>query len=145
MGLRVEQEMTHRAVTVAPDEYLYHAFAVMRRCGFRHLPVVEAGQLVGILSDRDIFKYSHMRGGALTVDNVMVRDAMTKDVYTCRRGDRLGDVIDTMLLHKIGALPVVDADGAVIGILTSTDLLSELRRHEGVLVADLGSPLNPAP
>lgn len=127
-----ENEMTHRAVTVRPDDNLYHAFAIMRRSNFRHLPVVDKGELVGILSDRDIFRSSAMRSGSLVISQGTVADAMSRGVFTCKATDRIGDVADEMLRRKIDAMPVIDDAGRVTGIITSTDLLHHVRRLSGV-------------
>lgn len=135
----VKEDMTQHAVTVRPDEDLYHAYSIMQRCQFHHLPVVENGVLVGILSDRDILRCGHLRDGVLTVGNRTVRDAMVKGAVTCRQTDRIGDAVDVMLKTKVDALTVVDERGAVLGILTTTDLLIALRRLEGVL--DVGALL----
>jgi acetoin utilization protein AcuB len=125
--------MTKRVATVRPDEPLVHAHVKMQRLGCRHLPVVEFGELVGILSDRDVLRYSDMRDEGLYLGHKRVREAMTKGIHTCRIGDRLGDIAAEMINRHIDALPVVDDAGQLVGIITSTDLLSYLRRIEGVL------------
>lgn len=136
---RIDSIMTLRPVTVAPDTDLYQAFATMRRCGFRHLPVINHGELVGILSDRDVWRGGKQKDGVLQVANVPVRDVMSNSVVTCTAAERIGDAADMMLHFKIDALPVVNSDGAVIGILTSSDLLVALRRFDGL--TDVGAVL----
>ena len=131
----VRDEMSKKALTVRPDDHLYHAFALMRRTGFRHLPVVADGEIVGMLSDRDIFRHGCVRNDELVVGFRRVVDAMSKGIWTCKVGDRLGDIAEEMVRRHIDALPVVDAQNHLIGIITSTDLLKYLRRHEGVLDA----------
>lgn len=133
----VKDDMTQRAVCIRPDEDLYHAYAIMQRCQFHHLPVVENGELVGILDDRDILRCAHVQGDTLKVGSRTVRDAMRTGPVTCQPTDRVGDAVDHMLRHKIDALVVVDDQHKVIGILTTTDLLIALRRLEGVV--DIGA------
>ena len=113
------QEMSKGVIAIGPDSRLEDAFETMRAHRFRHLPVLKDQVLVGILSDRDI-----SRAGS----GLRVGDVMTRDVKTCQMNDRLGTVADIMIEHRIDALPVVNEAEAVIGIITSTDLLKYLRR-----------------
>lgn len=132
----VTQEMTKKAVCIHPDDHLHHAFGIMRRTGFRHLPVVDtSGDLVGILSDRDILRCGLVRNEELVIGNHTVANVMTRGVHTCQAGDRLGDIAEIMVRQRIDALPVTDAAGHVLGIITSTDILLYVRRIEGVLDA----------
>ncbi len=133
----VREEMTEGVICVRPSDSIQVAFCVMQRAKIRHLPVLDGSGLVGMLSDRDIFRHSEARGGELVIGKTRVDAAMTRGVRTCRDGDRIGDVVDTMLTHGIDALPVADDSGAVLGIVTSTDCLRYLRRIEGVL--DVGA------
>ena len=135
----VSEDMTHRAVCVRPEEDLYHAYAIMQRCRFHHLPVVEHGELIGILDDRDILKCTYIRDGILSAGIRTVRDAMHTGPATCRPSDRIGDAADQMLHSNVDALVVLDDNQKVIGILTTKDLLIALRRMEGVL--DIGAVL----
>jgi CBS domain-containing protein len=134
---QVHDEMTKKALTVRPEDHLYHAFALMRRTGFRHLPVVADGELVGMLSDRDIFRHGCVRNDELVVGFRRVADAMSKGIWTCQVGDRIGDIAEEMVRRHIDALPVVDKQRHLIGIITSTDLLKHVQRTEGVL--DVGA------
>ena len=115
---RVEAEMSADPISIAPDETLAAAAAKLQELGVRHLPVVDDGALVGILSDRDLRKAT-ARGLAETRE---VRSAMTKRPLTVDRDRKLS--VATVLMHeaKISSLPVVD-DGRLVGILTLTDLL----------------------
>ncbi len=129
----VRDEMTKKVVTVGPDELLFHAFQTMRSIGARHLPVIEFGELIGILSDRDILKHAEVKDDTMQIGRKKVRDAMTVGTHTCQIGDRIGDIATEMLNRHIAALPVIHQDGLLIGIITSTDLLTYLRKIEGEL------------
>lgn len=115
---RVEAEMSAKPIFVAPDETLATAAARLEELGVRHLPVVDDGALVGILSDRDLRKAS-ARGLAGTQ---ALSAAMTKRPLTVDRDRKLS--VATILMHeaKVSSLPVVE-DGRLVGILTLTDLL----------------------
>ena len=115
---RVEVEMSANPVSIAPSETLADASARLEELGVRHLPVVDDGALVGILSDRDLRKAAG-RGLAPTRT---VSSAMTKDPLTVDRDAKLS--VATVLMHeaKVSSLPVV-SDGRLVGILTLTDLL----------------------
>lgn len=137
--MKVDQAMTHHPVTVSPDDRVGYAVQLMRRGHLRHLPVVVGGELVGILSDRDLLKITDVADGGLAAGQRFVREAMTVGVITVTRNERLGDAIDRMLQSRIDALVVTDAAGRVEGVITSTDLLAELRRVDGV--TDVGAAL----
>lgn len=126
----VGEWMTPNPDTVTPDTSVRTAFFRMRTEGVRHLPVVDDGKLVGMVTDRDL------RRPDLTDEpdgwhdfyrldeDYEVRHVMTTDVATARTSDRLEKVVSTLVEHKFGALPVVDKNGSLIGILTTYDLLS---------------------
>ena len=115
---RVEDEMTEAPVTIAPDESLLDAAARLEELGVRHLPVVDDGALVGILSDRDLRRAA---GRGLAPER-HVSSAMTKQPLSVDRDARLS--VATVLMHeaKVSSLPVLE-DGRLVGILTLTDLL----------------------
>jgi CBS domain-containing protein len=118
------EPMTRRVVVVPPAFLLSDAWRMMRQGGFRHLPVVEAGCLVGILSDRDILLHSSPLGeGVIEVDGVTVAEVMTPAPYVCEAQTDVVDLVRTMTEMKIDAVPVVDAAEKLIGLVTSTDLL----------------------
>lgn len=115
--------MTLNVVTVSPSTTLPSAYALMQEKGIRHLPVVDRKTLVGILSERDVLLRSDYDHGDAFVPDLLVSDVMQKEVVTCRPGSPLSDVTETILRLKIGCLPVVDAAGDLVGLITRTDLL----------------------
>ena len=124
--------MTEPAVSIAPTDSLLEAAKLMVDHQVRHLPVVEDGAVIGMLSDRDIrtvagdparFAESREEGGARMVN---VRDAMATTAVTVR-GDRpLTEVATKLADERIGAVPVVDAAGKLIGIVSYVDALRAL-------------------
>ena len=124
--------MTEPAVSVRPTDSLLDAAKLMVDHQVRHLPVVENGAVVGMLSDRDIrtvagdpVRYVESREGD-GAHMLNVRDAMAPMVLTIRENRPLRDVANELADEKVGALPIVDADGKLIGILSYVDALRAL-------------------
>ncbi len=137
----VSETMNTILVTVAPETTLSEARALMKDNNFRHLPVVDkAGKLVGIVTDRDLRdaspssllseeEYKH------TFDRVMqhrVSEIMTKDPLTISVYFTLQDTLMVMGSKKVGALPVVDGDGYLKGIMSTRDLLKAFVNVMGI-------------
>ncbi|TMA51775.1 MAG: CBS domain-containing protein [Deltaproteobacteria bacterium] len=125
-GLSTVAEIMSVSVrSLTPDRPIADAVAAFNEYGFRHMLIVdETGGLVGVLSDRDVLR-AMARGvsGAATVSEVMTRGGITVTPES-----PITDAIDLVVFHRINCLPVVDANGALRGLLTTTDLLGAL--HE---------------
>lgn len=115
--------MTRRVTAILPEMSLRSAWQIMQDRHIRHLPVVSAGKLLGMLSDRDVLLHASFEQGRMTVPLELVGAAMTPAPYVCRRSSSIADVARIMTQHKFDALPVLDADDALIGLVTSSDLL----------------------
>jgi acetoin utilization protein AcuB len=109
--------MTRDVVVVAPIVTVGGAAAVMARRGIRHVPIVEGGRLLGILSDRDVLKHDR---------RVTCAEAMTPAPVTCTQDATVSHLAQLMLDHKIDSIPIVGPNGALVGLVTSSDLLSLL-------------------
>ena len=118
----IEHVMTWHPTTIACDATIAEARRIMRVDDIRHLPVVEAGQLVGMLSDRDLRRaYGMGRSKDASVEDVMSRDVVTLSTLA-----RAKDAAAAFLRNRISALPVIDESGAqrlLVGIVTVTDML----------------------
>jgi len=133
MGLAnrtVSEVLQRHYVALEAGDRLDFADQVMRLGRIRHLPVVSKGVLVGIVSNRDILAASlskaldFARGERRTfLHAIEVAEVMTSSVYTVTGDTRLSDAARLMLQHKIGCLPVVDAGGTLVGLVTETDVL----------------------
>jgi CBS domain-containing protein len=121
--MKTSSTMTRDVVMVSPDATLDTAQRLMDGWRIRHLPVVEGNELVGILSDRDVLRCA---GGA----RARCRDAMTAAPLTCRPSTDVARVAAMMIEQKIDSVPVVDEAGALIGLVTSSDLLELLARDD---------------
>ncbi len=130
--LTAADAMTEPAVYVHPDDSLVEAAKLMVDHQVRHLPVVDDGAVVGMLSDRDIRTLAgdpvrYLEAGRGDATRLLdVRDAMTPMPVTIRANRPLREVANALADEKIGALPIVDADGKLLGIVSYVDALRAL-------------------
>jgi len=112
--------MTTALVTVHADASLADALDAMRTANIRHLPVVDKrGRLIGIVSDRDLIHLPRKgKHAAQRVDEVMSRDVVSVAPGTLAR-----EAAALLVDRKIGALPVLDDELALVGVVTETDFL----------------------
>jgi acetoin utilization protein AcuB len=130
----VRHVMSRPAILVEPSTLLLDAALALRASAIRHLPVVENGQLVGLLTDRDIQRCAPSRLIPITEDGynqvfagTTVARVMTRDPLSVAPDLPLPAAIALMQQSRYGCLPVVER-GAVVGILTRSDLVDTLHR-----------------
>ena len=116
----VSDYMTSHPHTVGAEQSVRHAGALMREHAIRHLPVLHGGQLVGVISDRDVRLIESI--SALDVDRVTVEEAMSPEPYTVEPRSKLADVVRHMAAHKLGSAVVV-LGTRVQGVFTTTDAM----------------------
>jgi len=129
--MRASTLMTTHPVTVTTEATIAEALDLMRDLDIRHVPVVERGALVGMLSDRDLAYLdvgaSLTNAGATKLRRELstpVVKAMSSDVIYVEPETDLSEVVALLLEHKIGAIPVVQPDTrAVVGIVSYIDVL----------------------
>jgi acetoin utilization protein AcuB len=121
MNVQLANAMTANPVTVSSRDTLAAAKRLMDAGGFRRLPVIDGGRLVGILTERDIRGYSGV------LERTRVNAAMRPEVITATPADSVESAARLMLKHKIGGLPVA-ADGKLAGIVTMTDIVKAFLR-----------------
>jgi CBS domain-containing protein len=127
---KVERIMQREFASVRSDERLDFVDDVMALGRVRHMPVVDDGKLVGVVTQRDLlaaalsrvleFDRQERRSFLRSVD---VGEVMSRKPITIEPGASLREAATRMLRHKIGCLPVVAPTGEAIGLLTETDLL----------------------
>ena len=124
--------MTRNPATVTPRNAIRTAINLMREGGYRRLPVVDRGRLVGIITDRDLrraanspFVVREQWYDNFILDHIEVGSCMTPNPLTIEPNASIADAARLMRNHKIGGLPVV-AEGQLVGIVTETDLLDFL-------------------
>jgi acetoin utilization protein AcuB len=128
MALSIRDVMSTDPVTVAAGATARQAYEIMRDRRIRHLPVVESGRLVGILSDRDLRPILLSPGLA----GATVAELMSEEPATVTPEASVEDAASLLVVRKIGCLPVVE-DGRLVGIVTETDLLAVLVELLGLL------------
>ena len=132
---KVRDVMTSPAIVVAPQTPVPQASALMKERRIRHLPVIENGQLVGMVSRGDLREASiseainaDLYEISFLLSRLPVSKLMTRQVVTISPDALIVDAVALMTDNKIAGLPVVDGTRSVIGIVTESDLLRLLLR-----------------
>jgi acetoin utilization protein AcuB len=126
--LLVGDHMTREVVTTTPDATAAEVLALCRERRIRHVPVMEAGRLVGMVSDRDLRSATPALGDparAEALGRITVEKVMGRDVITTATNDPIEAAANEMRERSIGCLPVVE-DGELIGIITTSDVMEAL-------------------
>ncbi len=133
--MNADEIMTTDVVTVKSTTSIGEALKLLSDLTIRHLPVVDEGEVTGMLSDRDF--------RSLGIDTVAdlermdklsarlsspVSELMTGGVLTVDRGADVKEIIDLMVDEKVGAVPVIESDnGDLVGLVSYVDVLRVLR------------------
>ena len=122
LNIPVQEYTSPLDLTATEDMKVSEVYQRMQANGFRHVPVLNGKKLVGILSDRDISL-------VLKIDNlseINVKDIMVADPYCAYASSSIVDVAFNMAKRKIGSALILNDDGELEGIFTSTDALNAL-------------------
>ena len=119
----IQKYMTTAPHSIGVEQTLAHAHEVLRQHHIRHLPVLEGGQLVGMLTQRDLALVETLKD--VDPRNVRVEDAMSTEVYTVSPEAPLDEVVGEMAEKKYGSAVVV-SNHKVVGIFTTVDVCSAL-------------------
>jgi acetoin utilization protein AcuB len=137
--LLVENWMNPNVITVDADDSMLDATKLLKEHNIRHLPVLEKGKLVGVITDRDLKRAAPSDATALEahellylIANIKVREIMTKNPITVPYNYTIEEAAELLLQARISGMPVVDKDGDVIGTITQTDLFKVLISLTGV-------------
>jgi acetoin utilization protein AcuB len=132
--MKIRELMTAKVFTVAPDDKIDRVFFLMNFEQIRHIPVIERGKVVGILSDRDLKKvFGSLKNSEInsrndnqnivySVKSREVRTIMRRGVISIHPNAEAYEAASIMAKRKIGALPVVKND-KLVGIISATDIL----------------------
>lgn len=133
----VQDVMQSKVITITPRTTLPEALGLAQRRGIRHLPVIDEGKLVGIVSDRDLKRAMASSATLLDVhelhyllDRLSVDEVMTRGVITIGPMFPVEEAARLMVSEKISALPVTEG-GHLVGIVTETDVLDLFVRAMG--------------
>ena len=122
----VADVMVAKVVTLSTHHGFDEVVRLMNDRHFRHCVVVDVhGKLVGIISDRDVLRSlaRNPNSRSKTLDQIMTRNPIT-----VKRDTSILDAVSKILSKRINCLPVVDDDGSICGIVTSTDLLKSYQQ-----------------
>ncbi len=135
--MKVNDIMVKEVATLDVNDELSLANDIMRLGRIRHLPVVDGPRLVGIISERDLFRSSLAQalgyGTKATRDlmkTLRIKDIMVTQVTTVTPETELKDAVQLMVDKKIGCLPVVE-DDFLVGLITETDILLQYCKELG--------------
>lgn len=133
MASKVTDYMTRKVVSTTPGTGVREAFFLMKERNIRHLPVVDdENKLIGIISDRELrrpewvdesWDVSHVYR---LDDEIQVKDVMITQVHVVHTYDTLRKAVKLLLEKNIGAAPVLDKTGALVGMLSAVDLMRAL-------------------
>jgi CBS domain-containing protein len=137
LALTVKDIMETEVVSLGVDDALDLADDIMRLGRIRHMPVVKDGKLVGILSQRDLFRAAvssvlqfEPKPQREWLAKIRVREAMTAAVRTVPETVSVREAAELMLAMRIGCLPVVGGEDGddLVGLVSETDCLRLLCR-----------------
>lgn len=141
--MRVEDLMTSKVFTVEQHDLIDRVFFLIHYERIRHLPVVEKGKVIGIVSDRDLYKALGPKSNSNAIEAATgtgtaelhvipkkVQHIMHRGVITVNPDTYASEAAAKMAENKIGALPVVNKDNKLVGILSSTDILRVFSKIE---------------
>ncbi|MCJ7540470.1 MAG: CBS and ACT domain-containing protein [Desulfobacterales bacterium] len=135
----VKNWMSKEIVTVDVDDSMQNAIYILQEQNIKILPVMDGGNLVGIISDRDLKKASPSDATTLDmhellflISKIKVRNLMKKPVYTAKPDDTVEEAAALLLEKKISGLPVVDENNRLVGIITRSDIFRVLISLSGL-------------
>ncbi|MEL6926657.1 MAG: CBS domain-containing protein [Bacteroidota bacterium] len=127
INLPVSKIMTTELITVAETDTLERIKPLIKRRSVHHLPVEdEDGQLLGIISSEDFARSNYY---PIPEDKLLARHIMTVSVESVNHRSTIGEVLEKFLTNRYRALPVLDDDQILVGIVTPFDLMQLLSAH----------------
>jgi acetoin utilization protein AcuB len=135
----VKDWMSKDLVTIDVETSIMKASRVMKQHDIQHLPVLSQGRLEGIVSDRDLKEATPSKATSLDIhelyyllDKVTVKSLIPQQLFTIAPGDTVEKAAAVMLKHHVSALPVVDAQGTLAGIITKGDIFRAFVSISGI-------------
>ena len=130
--MTVSEIMMGSPVTLAPDDTLDLANDIISLGRIRHIPILDNGKLVGLISERDLIGAAanrifglNQKSRSILLKREMIKNIMKKRVVMVTPDTPIKDAATIMADKKIGCVPVV-SDGALVGLVTATNVLHYL-------------------
>ena len=140
----VKDWMSSKVISVNHDASIMKASKLMKQNGIQHLPVLKEERLIGIISDRDLKEAQPSDATALDIyelyyllDELKVNSVMSPKLFTITSEESVEKAAATMLKHNISALPVVNPQGELRGIITKGDVFRAFVSISGIYQAEL--------
>jgi len=138
-GMLVKNWMSKNVITVNEDDSMQDALKLLKQHNIRMMPVLKNGQLVGVVTDRDLKRASASDATTLDVHELLyliskikVKSIMSKNPISVSPDLTVEETAEVLLNNKISGAPVVDEKGQVVGTITQTDLFRVLIALTGV-------------
>jgi len=135
----VKNWMSEKVITVDVDASMQTAAMLMKMHSIRMLPVVEHGDLVGVITDRDLKKASASDVTSLEIHELLflltqikVKEIMTKSLVTVTPDWTIEETAELLLKHKISGVPVIGGKRVIAGVITQTDVFRVLIALTGI-------------
>lgn len=129
----VKNWMSKKVITVDVQDSMQDAMKLLKKNDIRMLPVMKKGELVGIITDRDLKRASASDATTLEIHELLyllsqikVKEIMTKGPITVPFDYTVEETAEVLLSNKISGAPVVDVDGKIVGTITQTDIFRAL-------------------
>jgi len=137
----IQEVMTPDVQTISSQETVQRAAQLMDELNVGAIPVVDDGKLIGMVTDRDITVRSVAVGQDPT--STRVNEVMSTDVRTCTVEQSVDDVLAQMADVQIRRVPVVDADGQIIGIVSLGDVVTKAPADVEQTLDEISTPSEP--
>ena len=135
----VKNWMSKNVITIDVNESMTHASGLMKENNIRGLPVMKNGELVGVVTDRDLKKASASDATTLDIHELLyliakikIKEVMTKDPITILFDDTVEEAAEVLLDNKLSGAPVVNNEGELVGVITQADIFRVLVSLTGV-------------
>lgn len=138
-----QELMTKDPACCLASDKVYAIAQLMQSEDVGAIPVIENHQsykLMGIVTDRDLAM--RVVGASRDATSTTVGDVMTPNPVVCHPEDELDKVISAMEKHQLRRIPVVDANGKIVGIIAQADLAIHMRDHDkvGQMIGEISQP-----
>ncbi len=132
--------MTRNPTCCSPSDTVEKVAQIMKSKDIGPVPIAEDGQLVGIVTDRDLAINVVAEGR--DPRQTTAEEIMARNVITCEADDDIQSALEAMAQHQVRRIPVVDDDGRIIGVIAQADIATRARQPEktAAVVQEISKP-----